>query len=378
MTVSSPDISVGSLTPRLLLGPGPSPVSPRILRALSQPTLGHLDPQFLVLLDDVNDRLRQVFGTRNETTFAVSGTGSAGMEASLVNVLEPGDTAIIGANGYFGGRLSEMARRMGANVVCVEAEWGTVLDPQRVIDAHREHPDARLVAVVQAETSTGAWQPLDQIGAHLADHDTLFVVDAVTSLGGIPVRVDEIRADVCYAGTQKCLGVPPGLAPITFSPKAMERVRARRTPVSSWYLDVTLIGTYLGPERRYHHTVPINLFYALHEALRGIEEEGLEARFERHQRVGDRLQDELADRGFTSFTDPTHRLPELTAVRLPGGRDEAPLRKTLLGEYGIEVGGGLGPAKGTVWRIGLMGHGASDESVDRLLEAIDDMGIRGP
>jgi alanine-glyoxylate transaminase/serine-glyoxylate transaminase/serine-pyruvate transaminase len=376
MTVSSPDISVASLTPRLLLGPGPSPVSPRILRALSQPTLGHLDPQFLVLLDDVNDRLRHVFGTRNETTFAVSGTGSAGMEAALVNVLEPGDTAIIGANGYFGGRLAEMASRMGAKVVSVDAEWGTVLDPERLIEAHRAHPDARLMAVVQAETSTGARQPLDEIGAYLGEHDTLFVVDAVTSLGGIPVRVDEVGADVCYAGTQKCLGVPPGLAPITFSPKAMERVRGRKTPVASWYLDVTLIGTYLGPERRYHHTVPINLFYALHESLREIEEEGLDARFERHQRVGDRLQRELGDRGFTSFTDPNHRLPELTAVRLPGDRDEAPLRASLLTEHAIEVGGGLGPAKGTVWRIGLMGYGARDESVDRLLEAVDQMGIR--
>lgn len=375
MTVSSPDISVASLTPRLLLGPGPSPVSARILRALSQPTLGHLDPQFLVLLDDVNDRLRRVFGTHNQTTFAVSGTGSAGMEAALVNVLEPGDTAIIGANGYFGGRLSEMARRMGANVVSVDAEWGTVLEPGRLIEAHRAHPHARLLAVVQAETSTGAWQPLDEIGGYLEDRDTLFVVDAVTSLGGIPVRVDEVGADICYAGTQKCLGVPPGLAPITFSPKAMARVHGRRTPVASWYLDVTLIGTYLGPERRYHHTVPINLFYALHESLRAIEEEGLEARFARHQRVGDRLQGELAERGFASFTDPDHRLPELTAVRLPGDRDEAPLRKTLLADHGIEVGGGLGPAKGTVWRIGLMGHGARDESVDRLLGAIDEMGI---
>lgn len=376
MTVTSTDLSVASLTPRLLLGPGPSPVSPRVLRALSHPTLGHLDPQFLALLDDVNVRLRGVFGTLNETTFAVSGTGSAGMEAALVNLLEPGDTAIIGVNGYFGGRLSEMARRMGATVVTVEAQWGTVLDPERLISAHREHPEARLMAVVHAETSTGARQPLDEIGAYLGDHETLFVVDAVTSLGGIPVAVDEIGADVCYSGTQKCLGGPPGLAPITFSKKAMNRVNERRTPAASWYLDVTLIRKYLGPERRYHHTVPINLFYALHESLRQIKEEGLDARFERHQRVGGRLQQELASRGFTSFTDPAHRLPELTAVRLPGDRDEAPLRAELLSEHGIEVGGGLGPAKGTVWRIGLMGEGARDESVDRLLEAVDRMGIR--
>lgn len=297
------------------------------------------------------------------------------MEAALVNVLEPGDKIIIGVNGYFGLRLSEMARRMGAEVVTVDVPWGRVLETDALSEAHRSHPDARVLAVVHAETSTGARQPLSEIGAYLRGQETLFLVDAVTSIGGIPIQVDEVGIDICYAGTQKCLGVPPGLAPITFSPAAMDRVRSRETPVASWYLDTTLIGTYLGAERRYHHTVPINMFYGLHESLRMIEEEGLEARFERHARVGSRLQDELGRRGFTSFTDPDHRLPELTAVRLPGEREEAPLRARLLEEYEIEVGGGLGPAKGTVWRIGLMGHGATDDSVDRLLEAIDAMGV---
>jgi alanine-glyoxylate transaminase / serine-glyoxylate transaminase / serine-pyruvate transaminase len=360
-----------SLQPRLLLGPGPSPVSDRILAALARPTLGHLDPQFLAVLDDVNEGLRQAFGTRNETTFPVSGTGSAGMEASMVNLLEPGDTAIIGVNGVFGGRLAEVARRLGAEVVQVEAPWGETLPEDALIEASRAHPGARLLAVVHAETSTGAWQPLSEVGAHLAGTETLFVVDAVTSLGGVPVEVDANGVDVCYSGTQKCLGVPPGLAPVTFSPRALERIRTRATPCPSWYLDVSLISGYLGSERRYHHTAPINLIYALHEALSEVREEGLEQRFARHMEVGRRLQSELAERGFASFTDPEHRLPQLTAVHLPEAREEGPLRRRLLDQFAVEVGGGLGPASGRIWRIGLMGHGARHESVDRLLEAVD-------
>ncbi len=375
MSVSAPPISVGSLTPRFLFGPGPSPVSSRVLRALATPTLGHLDPQFLDLLDDVSRRLREIFGTANEKTFAVSGTGSAGMQAALANLLQSGDTAIIGIHGYFGVRMAEMARRLGATVITVESEWGGILDPGRLVDAQRAHPEARLLSVVHAETSTGAHQPLEELGAHLRQTDTLFLVDAVTSLGGVPVRVDEIGIDVCYSATQKCLGAPPGLAPITFSPRAVKCVQSRATPVSSWYLDITLLWKYLGSEHVYHHTASSNLFYALHEALREIEEEGLESRFGRHLRVGALLQDELASRGFTSFTDPSCRLPQLTAARLPGDRDEAPLRAALLDEHGIEVGGGLGPAKGKVWRIGLMGHGAREESVERLLSAIDTLGI---
>ena len=376
MTVSASSISVSSLVPRLLLGPGPSPVSPRVMRALSHPTLGHLDPQFLALLDDVSHRLRGLFGTQNRTTFAVSGTGSAGMQAALVNVLEPGDTAIIGIHGFFGLRMAEVTRRLGVEVIEVEGEWGSVLDPERLIDAHRSHPDARILSVVHAETSTGAHQPLEDIGAHLQGTETLFVVDVVTSLGGVPVEVDAIGADICYSGTQKCLGAPPGLAPITFSRRAVERVRNRKTAVASWYLDITLLSKYLGAEHVYHHTASANLFYALHEALGEIEEEGLEARFERHRRVGTLLQEELASRGFESFTDPSHRLPQLTAVRLPGDLEEAPLRAALLERYGIEVGGGLGPVKGQVWRIGLMGHGAREELVEQLLAGVDALGIR--
>jgi alanine-glyoxylate transaminase / serine-glyoxylate transaminase / serine-pyruvate transaminase len=361
------------IRPRLLLGPGPSPVHDRVLQAMARPTVGHLDPQFLAIMDDVNARLRRLFGTANPLTFPISGTGSAGQEAALANLLEPGDTAIIGVNGVFGGRLAEMARRMGAEVVTVEEAWGRIIDPERLVQAHRRHPEARLLAVVHAETSTGVRQPLEEIGAHLAGTRTLFVADTVTSLGGLPVEVDAHHIDVAYSGTQKCIGVPPGLAPITFSARAVERVRSRTRPCQSWYLDASLLADYVeaGSERKYHHTAPINMMYALHEGLVMVEEEGLEARFARHEEVGRRLQGELEERGFTLFAQEGHRLPDLTSAALPGGMEEAPLRKALLERYDIEVGGGLGPAKGKIWRVGLMGAGATHESVDRLLEAVD-------
>jgi len=361
------------IEPRLLLGPGPSPVHPRILEALGRPTVGHLDGQFLAVMDDVNERLRRVFGTENALTFPVSGTGSAAQEAAMANVLEPGDTAIIGINGVFGGRLREMARRMGAEVVAVEAEWGRILDPEALVDAHRAHPDARVLAVVHAETSTGVRQPLGEIGQYLAGTDTLFLVDTVTSLGGIPVALDEHGVDVAYSGTQKCLGVPPGLAPISFSERAAERVRTRETPCQSWYLDAGLLAEYVGEgaTRKYHHTAPINMMYALHEGLVIAEEEGLPERYERHERVGGILREALLERGFCLFAQEGHRLPQLTAAVLPEGWDEGALRRRLLQEHAIEVGGGLGPAAGTLWRIGLMGHGATEESVERLLAAVD-------
>lgn len=362
-----------SIEPRLLLGPGPSPVEPRILEAMGRPTVGHLDPQFLEIMDDVCERLRRVFATDNPITFPVSGTGSAGMEATLANLLEPGDTAIVGVNGVFGGRLAEMARRMGAEVVPVEAEWGRAVPAEQLVDAQRAHPHARLVAVVLAETSTGVRQPLEELGGHLAGEDTLLVVDAVTALGGIPVDVDRIGIDACYAGTQKCLGVPPGLAPVTFSERALDRIRTRERPCQSWYLDVALIAGYLGAERRYHHTAPINMVYALQEGLRMVEEEGLEARYRRHEEVGRALREALLERGFELFAEEGHRLPQLTAAALPGGRDEAPLRRRLLERHGIEVGGGLGPVSGRIWRIGLMGSGATQENVRRVVAAWDDV-----
>ncbi|NNF38661.1 MAG: alanine--glyoxylate aminotransferase family protein [Gemmatimonadetes bacterium] len=364
-------MKLDDLTPRLLLGPGPSPVAPEVLHALARPTLGHLDPQFLEIMDDVADGLREVFGTKNTMTFPVSGTGSAAMEAAMANLLEPGDTAIVGVNGVFGGRLSEMARRMGATVIPVEAEWGRIVEPGALVDALRRHPEARLLAVVLAETSTGVEQPLAEIGAAVAETETLLVVDAVTALGGTPVEVDRHRIDVAYSGTQKCLGVPPGLGPITFSEKAMERIRTRGPSPWSWYLDVSLLAGYLGSERKYHHTAPINMVYALHEGLRLIREEGLEARYARHTRVGRRLQEALVERGFRLFAQEGHRLPQLTSALLPEGIAEGPLRRRILDEHGIEIGGGLGAAKGKLWRVGLMGHGARDPSVDRLLTAVD-------
>jgi len=291
----------------------------------------------------------------------------------MANVLEPGDTAIVGVNGVFGGRLAEMARRMGAEVVTVEADWGRIVPEGALIEAHRAHPDARVVAVVHAETSTGVRQPLEASGAHLKATETLLVADTVTSLGGIPVQLDAVGIDVAYAGTQKCLGVPPGLAPISFSEKAMRRIESRDTPCQSWYLDVSLIAGYLGVERRYHHTAPINMVYGLHEGLRIVREEGLEARWARHAEAGAALQEALVERGFSLFAQEGHRLPQLSSVLLPEGLEEGPLRKRLLERHDIEVGGGLGPGKGKLWRIGLMGAGATLETVDRLLDAIDDV-----
>jgi alanine-glyoxylate transaminase/serine-glyoxylate transaminase/serine-pyruvate transaminase len=343
----------------------------RVREAMARPTVGHLDPSFLALMDDVNGRLRHLFGTGNTTTFPLSATGSAGMEASLSNILEPGDVAIVGVCGVFGARLAEMARRMGADVVTVESDWGRPLDPQQMIETLHANPGARAVALVHAETSTGVWQPLEEIGAAVRETETLLVADTVTSLGGVPVEADRVGIDVAYSGTQKCLGVPPGLAPITFSPRALERIRRRRQPCQSWYLDVSLISGYLGQERRYHHTAPINMVYALHEGLVMIQEEGLGARYTRHLEVGRALQSGLEARGFELFAEEGYRLPQLTSARLPGGVEEAPPRRALLERFGIEVGGGLGPVTGKIWRIGLMGSGATHENVDRLLDAVD-------
>lgn len=364
-------MNVSDIIPRLLLGPGPSPVSERVLRAMARPTLGHLDPQFLDLVDDVSRMLRAVFGTENQTTFAFSGTGSAGMEGSLVNLIAPGDTVVVGINGVFGTRMAEIARRAGATVHVVEAPWGEIIPPERMMEALEAYPDARLATLVHAETSTGIHQPLAEVGDFLRNRDTLFLVDAVTSLGGVPVEVDRWGIDACYSGTQKCLGVPPGLSPVTFSDRAVARIRGRASASQSWYLDVNLIAQYLGAGRRYHHTAPINMFYALHEALVMVQEEGLEARLRRHEEVGRRLQNELVERGFELFAQEGYRLPQLTSAALPPSRDEGVLRKRLLEEFGIEIGGGLGPAQGKIWRIGLMGSGATHESVDRLLEAVD-------
>lgn len=357
---------------RLLLGPGPSNPYPEVTGALARPVLGHLDPDLLAVLDETCARLRQVFRTQNPLTLPISGTGSAGMEACFVNLLEPGDVAIVAVNGVFGERMCEVARRCGAEVVRVEEEWGRPLDPERLLAAQRERPETRLVAVVHAETSTGVENDVAPLRA-LQDTDTLLLVDTVTSLGGIPVDVDGWGIDACYSGTQKCLGVPPGLAPLTFSARAVARLRNRSTPPQSWYLDLGLIGDYVGEARKYHHTAPTGMIVALHAGLGAVLDEGLEAVWARHRDVGTHLQEALPELGFSLIAPEGARLPQLTSTRLPEGVEEAPLRRALLERYGIEVGGGLGAFAGTAWRIGLMGHSARRRSVAALLGALREL-----
>jgi alanine-glyoxylate transaminase/serine-glyoxylate transaminase/serine-pyruvate transaminase len=361
------------LTDRLLLGPGPSNPYPEAVTALGRPLLGHMDPEFLAVLDETMARLRTVFRTENALTLPISGTGSAGMEACFVNLLEPGDTAIVGANGVFGERMCEVAKRCGAEVVRVEERWGTALDPQRLLDAQREHPEARVVAVVHAETSTGVENEVAPLAA-LRDTDTLLVVDTVTSLGGIPVEIDAWGVDASYSGTQKCLGVPPGLSPLTLSDRAVARLQSRAASPQSWYLDLSLIAKYVaGSARVYHHTAPVAMVFSLHAALGALLDEGLEAVWARHRAVGTRLQTELPALGFRLVVAEGRRLPELTTAWLPDGADDATLRKSLLETYGIEVGGGLGEFAGKAWRVGLMGHSARERSVTTLLGALREL-----
>ena len=359
------------LPERVLLGPGPSTVESRVLRAMSRPLIGHLDPEFLQIMDETQAMLRRVMATENRMTFAISGTGSAGMEASIVNLVEPGDRVVVVVCGVFGVRLAEQARRNGAEVVTVESEWGTPVDPAAVAEAIAAG-DTRVVAVVHAETSTGVLQPLDAIIEAAHAHDALVVVDAVTSLGGHSLQIDDWGIDVCYSGTQKCLSCPPGLAPVTFNARALERVKSRTTPVRSWYLDVGLLDGYWGEDRAYHHTAPISMAFALHEALTAICEEGLEARHARHRRHHLGLVAGLEAMGMRmQVDDPAHRLWSLNAVRVPEGVDEAAVRTELLSRFGIEIGGGLGPLAGQIWRIGLMGASSTENNVLLALAALE-------
>jgi alanine-glyoxylate transaminase/serine-glyoxylate transaminase/serine-pyruvate transaminase len=358
---------------RLLLGPGPSPVHPRVLEAQARPVVGHLDPWFLEVAEQLAGMLRQVFRTSNPLTYAVSGTGSAGMETAVVNLVEPGDTVIVGINGVFGARFADAVRRAGGEVVALEEPWGRIVAPERVASAVRAHPAARLVMLVHAETSTGAHQPLEEVGRLLADTPTLFVVDSVTGLGGVPLETDAWHLDVVYSGTQKCLSVPPGLAPITFSPKAEQVLAARQAPVRSWYLDVAAVRRWWGEERAYHHTAPISALLGLHEGLRLVLEEGLETRWARHAEVGTLFQEHVLDRDATLLAQEGHRLPQLTAFAWPDHVDEGAVRRAILDRHGIEVGGGLGDLAGKAWRVGLMGEGATHANVDRLLDAVDEV-----
>ena len=355
---------------RLLLGPGPSPVEPSVLDAMAKPVLGHLDPEFISIMDETSERLRQVFRTRNPLTFPVSGTGSAGMETALVNLLEPGDSIVIGVNGVFGMRMADAAGRAGADVTTIDTAWGEPINAEQVGEIVRKvHP--KVVGVVHAETSTGTRTPVELLRREIGP-SPLLLVDSVTGLGGIPLEVDKWGIDVCFSGTQKCLSVPPGLSPITFSPRATAALGERKTAVQSWYLDVSMIRNYWeggAGGRAYHHTAPISMIYGLWEGLRMVLEEGLEERWQRHREVGEFLQSELAELGFKMFAKRGFRLPQLTSVRLPKGVDDG-LRSTLLNDFDIEIGGGLGDVAGKVWRVGLMGFGAKKENALRLVQSL--------
>lgn len=356
------------LTDRVLMGPGPCNPYPEAVQALARPMLGHLDPEFVALLDETCERLRTVFRTDNPMTLPISGTGSAGMEAAFVNFVGRGDPVVIGVNGVFGVRMCDVAARCGAEVVAVEAPWGQPIDPQQLLDAH---PAPRVIAVVHAETSTGARSDIAPLGA--GKGDALLLVDCVTSVGGIEVDVDGWGVDVAYAGTQKCLGVAPGLAPLTVSERARERL-VERSP--SWYLDLRMIGRYTGPAtgaRTYHHTAPVSMVMSLHAGLGALLDEGLDAAVARHADCGRRLQQGLVDLGFELFAAEGHRLPQLTTVWVPEGVDDGATRAALLDRYGIEVGGGLGEFAGRVWRVGCMGHTARHRNVTLLLGALAEL-----
>jgi alanine-glyoxylate transaminase/serine-glyoxylate transaminase/serine-pyruvate transaminase len=337
---------------------------------MAHPVVGHLDPQFIAVMNEVQDLLRYVFQTENELTIPVSGTGSASMEASLCNFIEPGDSVLIGVNGYFGERLCDMASRYGAEVRRVECSWGDVFTPQDFEAALEEKP-AKLVAVVHAETSTGALQPMEGIADVVHNCGGLLVIDCVTSLGGVPVNIDAWGVDVAYSGTQKCLSCPPGLGPLTVGPRARAVLRERKTRVPNWYLDLTMVEKYWGAERTYHHTAPISMNYAIREALRLVVEEGLEARFERHRANAELLWQGLESLGLEPCVALDHRLPTLTTVWVPEGVDELAIRRQLLNEYNIEIAGGLGAYKGRAWRIGLMGYSSQRENVLLLLSALE-------
>ncbi len=361
---------------RILLGPGPSDVPASVLEALGAPTIGHLDPAYLAIMDETREMLRTLFRTRNAMTMAVSGTGSAGMECCVVNLIEPGDEMLVCVNGVFGARMRDVAERCGATVHSVEAPWGEIVEPDAVAAALRDHPAAKVVGIVHAETSTGVHQPLEEISKAVHDAGALLLVDAVTSLGGVDVRVDDWRIDAIYSGTQKCLSCPPGLAPVSFSEAAVAAIDRRKTKVASWYLDVSMLRNYWGSDRVYHHTAPINMTYALHEAVRLILEEGLDRRIERHTRNYRALRAGLEAMGLTYI--PKQSLTTLNAVKIPDGVDDAPARTRLLEDFGIEIGAGLGPFKGKAWRIGLMGHSSSRRNVFTILSALESILAESP
>ena len=354
------------------MGPGPSDVYPEVLAAMAKPTIGHLDPAFVEFMDELNELLRYTLQTDNTVTLPISAPGSAGMECCLVNLLEAGDKVVIASNGVFGGRMLEIARRCGARPVEIGFEWGTPVDPDKVEDVLKAHPDAVVLAFVHAETSTGVRSDAETLCKLARDYDCLSIVDAVTSLGGIELCVDDWGIDAIYSGTQKCLSAPPGLSPVSFNDAAMAKVKSRKTPPQSWFLDLNLLTGYWGPgaKRAYHHTAPINMLYALHEALRILKREGLENAWSRHAGNHQKLRAGLEAMGLEFYVDAEYRLPQLNAVVVPDGVDEAAVRAYLLNEYNLEIGAGLGPLAGKIWRIGLMGASSSEKHIALCLEGL--------
>ena len=357
---------------RTLMGPGPSDIHPRVLESLGKPTVGHLDPYYLQVMDQLQTMLRSLFRTKNQMTFAISATGSAGMEATVVNLVEPGDAMVVGVNGVFGTRMADVATRAGAQVTTVERAWGEVFTTDDLKDVLAQKKP-KVVGIVMAETSTGAAQPIEEISQLVHDAGALLLVDAVTALGGMPVEIDDWGIDAIYSGSQKCLSCPPGLAPVSFSQRAVEAVLNRKSKVQSWYLDISMLASYWGEERVYHHTAPINMTYGLYEAVRIILEEGLENCFIRHLLNHQALKAGLAALGIGYAAQEGHQLPMLNAVHVPEGVDDVAVRKALLNRFGIEIGAGLGAFKGKVWRIGLMGYASRPENVLLLLAALEQL-----
>jgi len=378
MSESTPDrapgAARGSFMPptRRLMGPGPSDVHPRVLAAMARPTIGHLDPAFVGMMDELKELLRYAFQTANEVTFPVSGPGSVGMETCFVNLVEPGDTVIVCCNGVFGGRMLENVRRCGGSAVVVDDEWGEPVSADKLEAALRDHPKATLVAFVQAETSTGALTEPQSLVALAHEHGCLAIVDAVTALGGCPVKMDEWDIDAIYAGSQKCLSCPPGLSPVSFGARAVRTIRERTSPCRSWFMDLDLqLGYWSSGARTYHHTAPVNALYGLHEALLMLREEGLEPAWARHRRNHAALAAGLDAMGLALFVDESHCLPQLNMVVIPDGIDDTHARARMLAESGIEIGGGLGSLAGKVWRVGLMGYSSREENVLACLEALE-------
>jgi len=354
---------------KILMGPGPSSVPARVLQAMSAPCIGYLDPYFFSIMDETQALLRAVFQTENELTIPVSGTGTAGMEASFVNVVEPGDEVVVCVNGFFGARMCEMVERMGGKLIRVDGEWGRAIDPDLARKAVQGR-SPKVLAVVHAETSTGVRQPLQDFAGIAHQAGALFLVDMVTSLGGVDVGLDKIGIDIAYSGTQKCLSCPPGLSPISFNAKAMKVIENRKKPVANWYLDMSLLRNYWGSARKYHHTVPINMIYGFREALRIVMEEGLEARFARHTLNHRALVAGIEAMGLSMIVPQSERLPSLNTIRIPEGVDDVRVRKTLLNDFRLEIGGGLGNFAGKAWRVGLMGYSSSKRNVLLFLSAL--------